>query len=349
MDSRPGFLKFVAYLQIIGIILVVLGHSCHMYPDGNHGHSTLLYRMLFSFRMPLFMFTSGFLLILTTSLRPRSWNEFALGKVKRLLIPFITLTAVVFIPRAAMSSLADDAIELSPARFVRAFLYTDDLVIPYLWFLHSSFTMLLLVYAVVAFGRVRGIAPRFYLPALATLFALLPLMPLAGSSFFSLGETVRLGFYFVLGTIYAQWHRQIDKAIPWEHPATFITAAAVWVALFFIRDSWGYAAGLCCSTAGIMMTISLAKIIEKRHLTFLDHLQGANYMIFLLSWFFNVAAQQVLAHYVSLPWYVHTVLSLLLGIYVPWLFYRYMIKHLDSRTMRSCAFFLGQSVRKKTG
>ncbi|MDE6134813.1 MAG: acyltransferase family protein, partial [Muribaculaceae bacterium] len=68
MDSRPGFLKFVAYLQIIGIILVVLGHSCHMYPDGNHGHSTLLYRMLFSFRMPLFMFTSGFLLILTTSL-----------------------------------------------------------------------------------------------------------------------------------------------------------------------------------------------------------------------------------------------------------------------------------------
>lgn len=31
------FLKFIAYLQVIGIVLVVLGPSFHEYPDGKGG------------------------------------------------------------------------------------------------------------------------------------------------------------------------------------------------------------------------------------------------------------------------------------------------------------------------
>lgn len=63
------FLKFIAYLQVLGIILVVLGHSFHEYPDGAGGKTLLLYRMLHSFRMPLFMFVSGFLMVYTTRIR----------------------------------------------------------------------------------------------------------------------------------------------------------------------------------------------------------------------------------------------------------------------------------------
>ena len=58
-SRREGnFVKFVAYLQIIGIILVVLGHSFHEYPDGRMGDSVLILKMLQSFRMPLFIFVS---------------------------------------------------------------------------------------------------------------------------------------------------------------------------------------------------------------------------------------------------------------------------------------------------
>lgn len=63
------FIKYIAYLQVIGIILVVLGHSFHEYPDGDFGRSMLFYRMLFSFRMPVFLFVSGFLMVYTTRLR----------------------------------------------------------------------------------------------------------------------------------------------------------------------------------------------------------------------------------------------------------------------------------------
>lgn len=66
--SSKKFFKFAAYLQIIGIILVVLGHSFHEYPDGAHGGKFILNAMLHSFRMPLFMFVSGFLMEFTTSI-----------------------------------------------------------------------------------------------------------------------------------------------------------------------------------------------------------------------------------------------------------------------------------------
>ena len=63
-DSKHNkYFLFIAYLQIIGIVLVVLGHSFHEYPDGHHGDTMLMYKMLHSFRMPLFIFVSGFLLV----------------------------------------------------------------------------------------------------------------------------------------------------------------------------------------------------------------------------------------------------------------------------------------------
>ncbi|MDE6027944.1 MAG: hypothetical protein K2G23_07730 [Muribaculaceae bacterium] len=96
-----------------------------------------------------------------------------------------------------------------------------------------------------------------------------------------------------------------------------------------------------------MMMISLAKILEARHITFLDHLKGANYIIFLLSWYFNVAAQQVLHHYTDLPWWVYSLLSLTFGIYVPWLFYKWMCFHPDNRFSRAMALLLGQSIKRK--
>lgn len=50
------YLKFIGYMQIIAILLVVIGHSFHEYPDGMNGSSMLAYRMIYSFHMPLFIF-----------------------------------------------------------------------------------------------------------------------------------------------------------------------------------------------------------------------------------------------------------------------------------------------------
>lgn len=126
---------------------------------------------------------------------------------------------------------------------------------------------------------------------------------------------------------------------------------ALWVALWAILSfvSEGTSMFMLCSVAGIGMSVSLARIIEQRNISVLDHLMGANYMIFLLSWFFNVASQQVLSHFVELPWGWYTLISVVTGIYVPWLMYRWLRKHEETNYGRVIAYVLGHSIKKKPG
>ncbi|MDE5749851.1 MAG: acyltransferase family protein, partial [Duncaniella sp.] len=61
--AGEGRLKFIEYMQVIGIILVVAYHSVYMYPDGDHGRSLFLYKLIGTLMMPLFMLVSGCLMV----------------------------------------------------------------------------------------------------------------------------------------------------------------------------------------------------------------------------------------------------------------------------------------------
>lgn len=348
-DLRSGpesCLKFIAYLQIIGIILVVLGHSFHEYPDGQLGYTMLLYRMMYSFRMPVFMFTSGFLMAYTAFIRSGtktpSVYRFAMKKVKRLLIPFATLSLITFVPRSLMSGMADDPIGMSVDSFWRMFFYSHNMVIPYFWFIQSSFTLLILNYALLRLSE-KYCSYRTTQLILVAIFAVLPFLSIEWSSFFSFNETVRLGAYFMLGGLYAVSSGWVDRYIKWHSPLFLLAVSIVWTVLFFTCEGTPFI--MACSIAGILMCISVAKILEYRNWNILDHLIGANYMIFLLSWYCNILSQQILAHYVSFPWWIHTALSLISGIYIPWLGYRYIQNHPQSRFVKISALLLGQRIR----
>lgn len=342
--SSDNFLRFIAYLQVIGIILVVLGHSFHEYPGIGRGEGMLLYKMLYSFRMPLFTFVSGFLMVYTTRIRPGASHtppgRFAVSKVKRLMVPFAVLTLVTFIPRAILSGIADDPIELTAVSFVRAFIDNHALVIPYFWFLQASFLLLVFNYTLICFGEKARIADRYIYPVLVLLPVALLFSPLELPSWFSVDYTVRLGMYFALGAAYCRWAPAVDRIVRWDSPIVAVCLAGLWAVLYFVTE--GTAWGVMCSLTGIAMCISVAKILEAHRIGVLDHLVGANYLIFLLSWYCNVGAQQVLHHYTDLPWWCYTVLSLTAGIYIPWILYRLMRRHSHRRGVRAAAFLLGQ-------
>ena len=333
-------------MQIIGIILVVLGHSFHEYPDGDHGMSTMLYRMMYSFRMPTFMFVSGFLMVYTTHIRridPPAIKDFLTSKVKRLLLPFFVLSLVTFVPRAMMTGMADDEVSMSFDSLWKSLLYSGHMVIPYFWFLQASFVLLTVNYCVIYFAEKSKVT---HWKTYSVLLAIALVLPASSfSDFLSINSVVRLSVYFILGSAYSHYSAQVDRFIKWDSPWVMLAFVAVWSVsfMFFEGSAWM----ILCSITGICMCMSLAKILESRRIGVFDHLIGANYMIFLLSWYFNVATQQVLAAFVSLPWWIHTLMSLTAGIYIPYLFYRYMQSHPDSRIVRVSAYVLGQSLRKK--
>ena len=345
--DRP-FLKFIAYLQVIGIILVVLGHSFHEYPDGDaHGKTFVIYRMIYSFHMPLFMFVSGFLMLLTSGLlsqSPRySFGKFFKNKVLRLLLPFFVLTLVTFVPRCMMSSMADESLQLSLKSLAGSFIWYDNLVIPYFWFLQASFILLIVNFLILTIAFKKKIDSGALILALSGVSLLIYFMPIDYPGFFSFDKAMQLAVFFTAGMAYCRYFRSINNLIDWTSPWCLSAFTALWVISFATTENTP--AFILCSFSGIAASTSLAMIIQHRGITVIDHLSGANYIIFLLSWYFNVIFQQVLHHYIELPWWVYTIMSLIAGIYIPWLFYRYMQRHPQFYFVKITARLLGQSIK----
>lgn len=348
--NEKSFLKHIAYLQIIGIILVVFGHSFHEYPDGNHGADLLIYRMLFSFRMPLFLFVSGYLMMYTGFLRGKDTGilPFARNKMKRLLLPFLVLSLIAFLPRVAMSAMADDTMDLSVGTFLNGLFYSQSLVIPFYWFLQTSFTLLVVCFTIIYLMRKYKVSDRYINLTLLILFIALPLIDWGiDYEFFSIGYTISLGIFFVLGIMFAQYEHLFDRYIRRGSIVPAIMFAALWAILFFMSGD-SYIIYKLAGIAGIGMCIYLVHFLLRHNITVLNHLIGANYIIFLLSWFLNVASQQMLHHYVELPWLFFTILSLVTGIYIPYALYMLLKKHNGSRLCRGISFLLGQNISKRT-
>lgn len=346
-SGRGNIIKYIAYLQIIGILLVVFGHSFHEYPDGNMGKSLLIYRMMYSFRMPLFMFVSGFLMVYTNfrDSHNGNWLGFTISKIKRLLVPYFFLSIVTFVPRSALSFMADDKIELTFRSVVNALLYGGEgMVIPLFWFLQASFLLLISTHLLITFGRRLKLSKITIFIFLIVVSIGLLILPFEVGLFFSVGEAIRLSIYFILGIGYCFFREKIDGSVKWTSVVTLFSFTLLWVVSFFLTEDTEFVA--ICSVFGILMCVSIAKILESKEITILDSMIGANYMIFLLSWYFNVLSQQVLSFLIELPWWCYTVISFVSAIYFPWLIYRVMLRNSSNRFVQILAFLLGQNLRK---
>ena len=347
MRYRRTFIKFIAYLQVIGIILVVFGHSFHEYPDNANGQSLLIYRLCYNFRMPMFMFVSGFLMMYTEFINEKkpSLHRFGLVKIKRLLIPYFVLTLLTYFPRASLSYIADEPRSLSIIDMLKSLFVTDMLPIPYFWFIQASFLLLISTYIVISVCRRFCLSDGYMIMILIAVSMCLECFDWDGTEIFGYKQAIFYSTFFIAGIVYCRYFPMIDNFIPLDSIFSFCLAFIIWIATFLHWEGTSYTR--ISSFFGIAMCISFSRLLIKHHVTVIDHLVGANYIIFLLSWYFNVATQQILRHFVTLPWQVHTLLSLTFGIYVPWLGYVYLRNHQHLRWVRHVSFLLGQSFRKK--
>lgn len=346
-NPKPSFLKFIAYLQILGCILVVFGHSFHEYPDGQFGRTMLVYRLMHSFRMALFTFVSGFLMVFTmrVSSSPRSLRAFTVTKLNRLLIPFVVLNLVTFLPRVLLSAYADDPMPMSWKGALQCLVDPEKMVVTTLWFIQMSFILLVFCYALLRLARRLKLNDIWVYIFCLSLFLALPVLPVYYTGHFSINMVVRLGLYFVLGMVYARYMPQIDRRVPWARWWFFVIMICAWALCFNWQDN--DLLYILTKIFGIMMCVSLCKILEARGWHILDPLIGSTYLIFLLSWFFNVATQNVLHHFVTLPWWVYTAMSLISGVAVPWLMYVYMDRHPRSLLTRLSRLLLGQTFKHR--
>lgn len=332
-------MKFLSLIQVIAIIMVVLYHSFQQWPGGGYGFDLWGMRLMASLHVPAFMFVSGLLLELGLSRKPVGMVTFAARKLRRLMVPYLVLSLVTFVPRAMMSGMADDAVELSAAGLWHGLVHTPSLILPYFWFLQVLAVMMIVGYLTGTLARRFGVAPVSAWTAILLVFILIHGFALLEGDTWALRRISKYGIYFLAGGVACRFRVWFEK-FRITFPEVLLSAAA-WVVTFhfFEADRWLES---ICGLSGILFLVLLTRLMEQRSIGLLDPLIGANYMIFLLSWYFNVATQQVLSHIITLPWPVHTILSLTFGIAVPACFYRYLRNHPASRWARVSAWLLGQ-------
>lgn len=343
--TGKGRLKFITYMQTLCIILVVVGHSFYHYPDGQYGYTTLFVRLIYSFHMPAFIFVSGFLLAYSSMTsrygNHQNFGSFVWKKTRRLLIPYITLILITFIPRVYMNGLADDYFELSFSSLFNGLFVSHSLIIPYFWYVQACFLLLVIAYAVFLVAEQIHVYRLGYLIILALIFLTISFTDLGNSPIFSVDSASQLSIYFWLGIVYASFMDTIDHYICWASPITFVALLTLWLVTFiYFENTWLM---WICRLCGVMMIISLSRIMESRKIRVLDHLSGYSYIIFLLSWYFNIFAQQIMGHYTTFPWWVYTALSIFSGIYGPYLIYFYLLRYKHNPVARTISTLLGQS------
>lgn len=321
---------YISFLQAFGIVLVVVGHA---FPTD--GHDNLLYRWIYSFHMPLWVFLSGYLLRYTApaavpgtcplvGIRFGGRGGFLDKKVRRLLVPYLLISTCVFLPKVWLSRWAVKPVDLSWSAYFEMLLVPSKNVIVYYWFLPTIFILLtgtVLLAKLLRTVRLGGRIPLWVWPCAALILSIFN--PLSGVLWLNLAGVVKFAFFFVLGIAYCTYQDRIDPAL---YLGSLWTTLG-WGATSVVLVVTGYATldplmAQLTAVCGILFALSFGHTYLQARLRLLAPLDGATYAIFLFSWFPQSALRVICYDIAHLTPWIGVIVSSLAGILLPWLLWR---------------------------
>lgn len=331
--------QLISFLQAFGIIGVVMGHSFYKHEE------FFIFQWIYSFHMPLFFFISGYLLKYTNEQKEihladislYGYKGFIMGKIKRLLIPYVVISSLALIPKSLLNSFAARPVDLTIAEYGRMLAYPWDNVIIFFWFLPTLFCIFIIIsFASRVFSYLKCRIP--FLLFLALLLLLHLFNPLKGVKIFNLEGVASYLFYFALG--YYVCYKGLMQGL--IRHLIFVTFILFLFSIVFLYIPVFDGKDVLVAINGIVLSICLGRIYVIHNYTFLNHLFGASYAIYLFSWFPQVMSQQVLLSLTCAHWWIGTCLAVLSGLYVPVLIYRWILRNKEKKWGSMVAILTGQ-------
>lgn len=300
--------KKILFLQVFGIILVVIGHSGEMNAN--------LHRWIYSFHMPLFMFISGYLLNYTNQGKIENINlkEFFWKKVKRLLIPYFIITSLAYIPKYVLNKFALRPIELTFSNYLKGFIYPWDNPIIFFWFLPTLLIIMMLV--VLLIKIVKSLDIKYSIEILLVISAICTIFNKNKIEFLNIKGVINYTFFFILGIYYLENEEKIENFLFKNKNMILVLSFFILIlnSLIIVENKGIY---LIVAITGIIFSILLGEIYLNKNMKFLDHLNHKSYSIYLLSWFPQVFIRIISFQILKLNWIVVLPISIFLGIYFP--------------------------------
>lgn len=197
LQEKNYYIEF-DILKGFGILLVFLGHS-FMLKGFNLTEINLwnyyIYKLIYSFHMPLFFFISGF-----TVKRDYNLKQFYFSKIKRLLIPYIFINIVDFILRKSFQNL----VNTSSLSFREVFLFGGKTT----WFIYTLFILLLIFPVIDKYIYKKNKAIYFFLILILINIVNFKVLNIR---LFSIDKILYYYIYFTLGYLFKNNYSKIKK------------------------------------------------------------------------------------------------------------------------------------------
>ena len=240
--------------------------------------------------------------------------DIILRKARRLLLPFIGISSLVFLPKALLAQYAIIPIEPSIVEYIHMLVFPRDNVIMYYWFLPTLFLIFCLATTTYALSQKTGLRINGYVVWIVLLLLNL-FNPLRHIRFLCINDVAQNLVYFHTGYLLCN-HKCLQMLLA-NSKVLLILFAALSVITTFINMHFYCLTTLISAFSGIALIVVMGKIYTDRAWHCLDHLFPCSYTIYLLSWFPQVFVYQYLGMHLAVPLPIVFCLSLVLGIYVP--------------------------------
>lgn len=183
MESNRN--KTIDLLKGIAIYLVVFGHSIQFLYSNNNFYDDYLYRIIYSFHMPLFMLISGYLFYYSLK---HDLKTIIVSKIKTLLYPMIIWGFIINI-----------IVNFKSIEFSLFYFYKTLIGYWYIWFLFIYSVFVSLIYKLIDKKTIRIIL-------YVVLFLLLSLFPYTKNGMIMFP-------YFMIGLLYCKNRETIDQLL----------------------------------------------------------------------------------------------------------------------------------------
>lgn len=181
-------------IRVLGVLLVVLGHSVNIYTDfwnvfTSERSSLLLLNLgkyIYSFHMPLFFFMSGGVFSYCYFEKNKNKIQSVLfEKAKKLLVPFLFIGIFYMLPIRYFIGL-DEIFKISVLNFL------IGIKTGHLWFLWALFNIFILMFILLKYDYRKMILPVY----------ILNIISLKSSNYFMVSSTLKYFLWFYIGFIF---------------------------------------------------------------------------------------------------------------------------------------------------
>lgn len=180
--------------KAICIILVVIGHYV---PDYSPQWYVGVHDVIYTFHMPLFLFASGFIYMATKKDIP--YEDFLLKKVKRLMVPYLSVSAIVITIKLLTEGHAYVENPVTWMSYVKMFYLPEAGY--FLWFIWALWWM----FVIVPLFRTRKMRLGFFAVAI-----ILHYVPSFLPEMFCLRQFQVMLVFFMLGVACCDWKQDIS-------------------------------------------------------------------------------------------------------------------------------------------